>query len=178
MGYAAAEGLQQQQNEAVAVGISDGEHTDRYYNLQKRPSRMAACALRGRSIGEIHGKADKGIKTGGWQDASRPWCQLCLCRFAKADVSCPEGKLLGEEAQGFEFFVQTAEFSAEDFFVVALFLLQIGDLIDPAFHDGGPLGVGNGLGGAAVAYTPGDRLSFLQLREIVCFLNTQFVYFS
>lgn len=65
------------------------------------------------------------------------YAQMDLRRFAKAEVSGPEGKLLGQEFQGREFVVEAVQFAAEDLLVVPLFLLQGFNLQDPAFHNGG-----------------------------------------
>ena len=58
-------------------------------------------------------------------------------RFPKSQAVCPHRQLLREKAQRFKFVVETVEFPTENFFVMLLFLLQRGNLVDPPLHDAG-----------------------------------------
>ena len=58
-------------------------------------------------------------------------------RFPKSQAGCPHGQLLRQETQRFKFIVEAVELPAENFFIVLLFLLQRGNLVDPPLHDAG-----------------------------------------
>ena len=58
-------------------------------------------------------------------------------RFPKSQAGCPHGQLLRQETQRFKFIVEAVELPAENFFIVLLFLLQRGNLVDPPLHNSG-----------------------------------------
>ena len=58
-------------------------------------------------------------------------------RFPKSQAVCPHRQLLREKAQRFKFVVETVEFPTENFFIVLLFLLQRGNLVDLSLYDSG-----------------------------------------
>lgn len=58
-------------------------------------------------------------------------------RFPKSQAGCPHGQLLRQKAQRFKFIVEAVELPAENFFIVLLFLLQRGNLVDPPLHNSG-----------------------------------------
>ena len=58
-------------------------------------------------------------------------------RFPKSQAGCPHGQLLRQKAQRFKFIVEAVQLPAENFFIVLLFLLQRGNLVDPPLHNSG-----------------------------------------
>ena len=56
-------------------------------------------------------------------------------RFPKPQAVCPHGQFLRQKPQRFKFIVETVELPAENFFVVLLFLLQRGNLVDLSLYD-------------------------------------------
>ncbi len=58
-------------------------------------------------------------------------------RFPKPQAVCPHGQFLRQKPQRFKFIVETVELPAENFFVVLLFLLQRGNLVDLSLYDSG-----------------------------------------
>ena len=58
-------------------------------------------------------------------------------RLPKSQAACPHGQLLRQKPQRFKFIVETVELPAENFFVVLLFLLQRGNLVDLSLYDSG-----------------------------------------
>ena len=58
-------------------------------------------------------------------------------RFPKSQAVCPHGQLLRQKAQRFKFIVEAVKLPAENFFVVLLFLLQRGNLVDLSLYDSG-----------------------------------------
>ena len=58
-------------------------------------------------------------------------------RFPKSQAGCPHGQLLRQKAQRFKFVVEAVELPAKNFFIVLLFLLQRGNLVDTPLHNSG-----------------------------------------
>ena len=58
-------------------------------------------------------------------------------RFPKSQAVCPYGQLLRQKPQRFKFIVEAVKLPAENFFIVLLFLLQRGNLVDPPLHNSG-----------------------------------------
>ena len=56
-------------------------------------------------------------------------------RFPKPQAVCPHGQFLRQKPQRFKFIVETVELPAENFFIVLLFLLQRGNLVDLSLYD-------------------------------------------
>ena len=57
--------------------------------------------------------------------------------FPKSQAVCPHGQLLRQKAQRFKVIVETVKLPAKNFFIVLLFLLQRGNLVDPPLHNSG-----------------------------------------